>query len=84
MVMVNVNPGLTLVDVQAVLLQRGAWLRLAPNVWLLRTTNTAQQVSTALQPLVAPSGTVLVSALNLSDSFGWLSQDAWNWIRGQA
>lgn len=80
-VMINVNPGLTIVDVQNALTNGVAWYRIASNVWLVHTNLGKEWICDVLLPLANPSGTLFVAPLEMSDQFqGWMTQDFWDWI----
>lgn len=79
-VMVNLNPGLTIQDVQNVLQHRVHWMRIANNVWVVDTPLPPKWLYERLAPLVNPSGTLFVSGLDLRARQGLMPERFWNWI----
>lgn len=57
------------------------WARYAPNCWIVFSNETAQAIATRIRAHIHPDDSVLVSALNLSDSYGWLPKEIWDWIQ---
>lgn len=80
MVMVNVNPGLTIVDVQAALTNDIQWFRVANNVWIVHTYYDKDWLYSRLQPLANPSGTVFIVRFDLIDHQGWMNRDFIDWF----
>lgn len=79
-VVVNVNPGLTTQDVQNVLAHQMHWMRIANNVWVVDTPLAPSWLYERLAPLVRPSGTLFVSALDLNDRQGLMPKAFWDWV----
>ena len=82
-VMVNVNPGLTIQDIQTALTNNIQWYRIANNVWVVHTNAGSAWLHQRLIPLAHPSGTLFISRLNVNDRQGWLPQGFWTWIDGR-
>ena len=79
-VMVNVNPGLGVQDVQNVLQGMANWYRIAPNLWVLHTNEPTTTWFARLQMLVTPSGTLFISPLNPNGRQGLMPQPFWDWV----
>ena len=79
-VMVNVNPGLTIQDVQNVLQHHMHWMRIANNVWVVDTKLPTSWLYERLAPLTNPSGTLFISALDLNGRQGLMPKPFWDWI----
>jgi hypothetical protein len=90
-VMVNARSGVTIEDVQRVLLVNPVtnYYRIAPNVWIAKVAdwpyaNHATTISARLQPLVEPTGRHLVVQMNVADREGWMDKEFWTWLRNNS
>jgi len=79
-VMVNVNPGLTVQDVQTALTNEIQWYRIANNVWVVHTDRGSGWLYQRLIGLANPSGTLFISLLSPTDRQGWFDKKLWDWI----
>jgi hypothetical protein len=79
--MINVNPGLSVADVQAALTDQVAWYRIANNVWIVHTVFPSSWFYQRLESLVKPSGIMFISALDPRDRQGWMPDEFWIWIK---
>lgn len=79
-VMIMVNAGLTIADVQAALGNNVPWYRIANNVWIVHTNLGSAWLYNLLAPLAHPTGSLLISHLDPTDKQGWMNQSVWNWI----
>lgn len=50
-------------------------------MWLVDTNLTPQQISQRLVPFLTGTGDRLLITLLASGYYGWLPQEAWDWIR---
>lgn len=84
-VVLNVNPGLTVVDVQQ-RIEGLAWFRISPNVWVvqLEVGTSISVLNDALVGLVQPSGSLFISKLDIRERQGWMGQQFWDWINARA
>lgn len=83
LVMANVNPGLTIADVQNVLQHHVYWYRATNNVWVVDTTHPSTWLFERLSPLTNPSGLLFISRLDPTDRQGWMPKDFWDFIEGR-
>lgn len=81
-VMVNVNPGLTIIDVQNALITV-PWHRIANNVWVIHTPLGKDHLYNHLFHLAYPSGTLFISRLDISEHQGLLPKPFWDWLNTQ-
>lgn len=81
-IMASLNPGLTITDVQNFLT---AWsinyYRIAPNVWLVASSFSADMLAELLKPLTTPGGNLFVTRVDPTDKGGMMVPDVWAWIR---
>ena len=82
-VMINVNPGLTVNDVQVALSNDIQWFRIANNVWVVHTIYGSDWLFNRLIGLANPSGALFISRLNPEDRRGWLDKRFWDWIEAR-
>lgn len=80
-VMATVKPGVTIEDVQTALEPAMSWYRIAPNVWIINTFESASTWQTRLKDLVSPTGRLFISRLDTSDRQGWMDKKFWDWLR---
>jgi hypothetical protein len=66
----------------AAIQQQGQWCHYLASTWLIDTNKTPQQVSDAIQPLLAPTDFLLVVEMGKAYQ-GWLPQEAWAWINSR-
>ena len=59
------------------------WWNHIPGVFLVTSRLTADEITERLSPVTGESR-VLVMAVRLEDSEGWLPQESWKWIRRRA
>jgi hypothetical protein len=57
------------------------WARYAPNCWLVSTQETSKAIATRVHALCSPHDSILVVKVDVSDTFGWLEGELWEWIR---
>jgi hypothetical protein len=60
-----------------------SWWHYLSSTWLLSTSRTPQEVFEAIKPYLGPQDFVLVGEFNQSNYYGWLPQEAWDWIAAQ-
>jgi hypothetical protein len=56
------------------------WMRYAPNCWIVWTARPASDFFYCLKPLIGPSDSMLIVALDMSDRNGWEPKWVWDWI----
>ena len=56
------------------------WYRFDNN-WIVFTNSNAQKWYLRLQPFVKNGGNLFIVKLDISDYFGFMGKDFWNWIR---
>jgi hypothetical protein len=59
--------------------RQGKWWHYLSSTWLVATTKTAQQVYSDLAPHLSQKDFILVAPVT-KPCWGWLPEDAWNWI----
>lgn len=79
-VILSVNPGLTIADVQAALGNDIAWYRVANNVWVLHIRNGKDWIFSRLHHLANPSGSLFIARLQPNDHHGLMPQPFWDWF----
>lgn len=79
-VMVNVNPGLTIADVQSALGNDHQWYRIANNVWVVYVSHDKEWLYSRLQHLAYPSGSLFISRLKPGEHYGLMPQEFWDWF----
>jgi hypothetical protein len=82
-VMVNVNPGLTISDVQSALTPQLQWYRIANNVWVVYTNLGKDWLHTRLSSLATPSGALFISRLDATEHQGLMPQPFWDWLNAR-
>lgn len=83
LVMVTLNPGLTIADVQNCL-QRfpgAGWYRIADNAWVLHSHDDANTWYHRLRHLAHPGGRLFICRLDSSDRQGWMDKEFWKWVQ---
>lgn len=81
LLMINLNPGLGINDVQNILANNRQWYRIAPNVWVLYTNEPLLTWHQRMYPLVNPSGTMFIAPLDPSERQGWMPKEFWEWVK---
>jgi hypothetical protein len=56
------------------------WLRYSFNCWIVWTARPASDFLYALKAAIAPTDSVLIVKLDLSDRTGWQPQWIWDWM----
>lgn len=77
------RPGQDYQDLIAAIKAYGNWAHVLKSTWLIRTTQTADQVSTDLRKHMDPNDNLLVIEVNPKNKQGWLSRKFWNWMNGK-
>jgi hypothetical protein len=57
-----------------------AWIRYAPNCWIIWTTASADKWYERLRPFITDDDRMFIVRLDLSERQGWLSQTTWDWL----
>lgn len=76
----TLSPGLSILDVQAVLAPAVSWYRIAQNSWVIASWEPAETWWARLRPLVHPSGRIFICRLVPTDKQGWMDQPFWDWM----
>lgn len=58
----------------------GTWWHYLDSTWIIKTNLTSSQIWGILAPHVTTIDRVLIIKIDTSDKWGWLTQDAWNWL----
>lgn len=58
----------------------GSWWHYLDSNWLVETDLDATQISNFLKPQIDQNDSLLIIRV-AEDYDGWLTQDAWNWIK---
>lgn len=80
LVAATLNPGVHLDEVQGLLNHGHSWFRFSATSWVVCTNEVALVWSNRLAPVVRPHGTVLICRLDVTDRFGWMTQEFWGWF----
>lgn len=59
----------------------GAWWHHLDSAWIIDTNLTVADISEKLRAVMDDSDSVLVLNITGDSYAGWLSQDAWNWLK---
>ena len=58
------------------------WIAPMDQLWLVDTDLTSEQIFRLLQPfMTAPGDRLIITALSTTYLYGWLPQEAWDWLR---
>jgi hypothetical protein len=57
-----------------------AWLRYAPNCWIIWTSESPQTWDTRLKALLGPKDIMLICPIDISVRSGWLVKEMWDWL----
>jgi len=74
------RPGISQDRVQKTMDLAIDWYRYHDTCWILYTSSDATKWYGRLKGLVEPDGEVFIARLNMSDHFGYMSQELWDWI----
>lgn len=57
------------------------WARYAPNCWIIYTEESPNSLVDRLHNLCTPQDSVFICELNISNKWGYLQKEIWDWIR---
>lgn len=57
------------------------WYKYAEHCYVVKTTSDVAKWQARLKPLVEPSGTLLIMALDVTKRQGWIAQSFWEWLK---
>ena len=60
-----------------------SWWHYLTSTWLLSTIKTPKQVVEAVRPHMGPNDFILVGEFSSNNYFGWLPNEAWDWLKAQ-
>ena len=59
----------------------GQWWHYLDSTWIIKTNlNSSQQIWNYLAQHIVTNDHLLIIKIDTSDKWGWLPQDAWNWL----
>jgi len=58
----------------------GPWWHYLDSTWIIKTNLTSVQIWNYLAGHITNSDRMLIVKIDSIDKWGWLSQDAWNWL----
>lgn len=58
----------------------GPWWHYLDSTWIVKSNFTATQIWNQLGQHLLRNDFILVIKIDTSDKWGWLPQDAWNWL----
>jgi hypothetical protein len=59
----------------------GPWWHYIDSTWIVKSNLTAQQIYSRIAPgFLSTSDFILIIEIKSESKFGWLPQEAWNWI----
>ena len=58
----------------------GPWWHYLDSTWIVKTNLNSQQIWNILGQHLLRNDHILVVKIDNSDKWGWLPQDAWNWL----
>lgn len=62
---------------------KGDWIRFNGYTWLIWTDANAEQITVSVKQLLKPQDSILVTAVDLNDYYGWAPPWVWSWIAGK-
>lgn len=58
----------------------GVWWHYLDSTWIIKTNLTSLQIWDYLAPHITTIDYLLIIKIDSNDKWGWLPQDAWNWL----
>jgi hypothetical protein len=58
----------------------GSWWHYLDSTWIVKTNLNSQQIWNILAPHLFKNDHILVVKIDSFDKWGWLPQNAWNWL----
>ena len=58
----------------------GSWWHYLDSTWIVKTNLNSQQIWNILGQHLCTNDNILVVKIDNFDKWGWLPQDAWNWL----
>lgn len=58
----------------------GPWWHYLDSTWIVKTNLNSGQIWTNLGKHILTNDHILIIRIDTSDKWGWLPQDAWNWL----
>jgi hypothetical protein len=58
----------------------GPWWHYLESTWIVKTNLTSAQIWDYLASHITSTDRMLIVKIDNSDKWGWLPQDAWNWL----
>jgi hypothetical protein len=73
--------GITRAQIQEKLNLAVNWFRYDDKNWIVCTTSDAKKWYSRLEQFVEPGGHIFIAKLNMSDYWGYMNKDLWEWIK---
>ncbi len=58
----------------------GVWWHYLDSTWIIKTNLTSSQIWPYLAQHITTTDHLLIIKIDTNDKYGWLPQDAWNWL----
>ena len=58
----------------------GAWWHYLDSTWIIKTNMNSAQIWNILASHITTMDHMLIIKIDSYDKYGWLPQDAWNWL----
>lgn len=58
----------------------GAWWHYLDSTWIVKTNLTSSRIWPYLSNHITTTDRLLIVKIDFNDKWGWLSQDAWDWL----
>lgn len=58
----------------------GTWWHYLDSTWIIKTNLNSSQIWNNLANHIVTSDHLLIIKIDATDKWGWLPQDAWNWL----
>ncbi len=58
----------------------GAWWHYLDSTWIIKTNMNSVQIWNILAPHITTMDRMLIIKIDSYDKYGWLPQDAWDWL----
>lgn len=56
------------------------WFKYDSKNWIVYTISDAKALYARLEPLFRDGGSLFICSLDMTDYWGWMSNDMWQWI----
>lgn len=75
------SPGKDYSSLYEVIKSFGAWWHYLDSTWIIRSQRSVSDISDLIRQRMDANDRLIVAAISVHDTDGWLPQKAWDWIR---